>query len=63
MPGATSYKVHVDSMTTGQKGVVTATVNGTEYTPLVDIPVGKYKIWLMPIYPDTGIRVESAADV
>jgi hypothetical protein len=54
MPGATSYRIHVDSMTTGQKGVLTATVSGTEYTPVVDLPIGKYKIWLMPIYPDTG---------
>jgi len=53
MSGATSYKIHIDSMTTGQKGVVTVTVSGTEYTPLVDLAVGKYKIWLMPIYADT----------
>jgi hypothetical protein len=54
MQGATSYRIHVNSETTGQSGVIIATVSTNEYTPTTDIPVGSYKIWIMPIYPNSG---------
>ncbi|MEY3176655.1 MAG: hypothetical protein RLZZ436_4569 [Planctomycetota bacterium] len=50
MHGATSYKVHVNSETTGQAGVITTTVSTNEFTPTSDLPIGKYKIWIMPLY-------------
>ncbi|MFM7057207.1 MAG: choice-of-anchor Q domain-containing protein [Planctomycetota bacterium] len=54
LPAVTGWKIHVNSETTGQSGVITATVTTNEFTPTADLPVGSYKIWIMPQYSDTG---------
>lgn len=46
VPGATSYTVFITNQSTGQSPFQTATVTGTSYTPVTDLGIGRFNIWV-----------------
>ena len=48
--GATSYKIHINNSTTGKSPYLLATSNTAEFTPITDMEIGKFTMWIMPVY-------------
>jgi CSLREA domain-containing protein len=52
--GATSYKIHINNATTGKAPYLLATSNTAEFTPAADMEIGKFTMWIMPVYAVGG---------
>ncbi|MBL8818573.1 MAG: hypothetical protein JNL58_21270 [Planctomyces sp.] len=51
--GATSYEVYISNQSTGVDKYHLATVNGTSYTPSIDLAIGKFRMWIRPKFNGT----------
>lgn len=47
--GAGSYRVYVSNQSTGVDPVINVTVPGTSYTPVSDLGIGRYTLWVQAI--------------
>ncbi len=58
---AVSYDVWVKSLSTGQDPILQANVSGTTYTPVNNLPVGKYRVWVRSRFADGSASVWSGS--
>lgn len=49
VPGAVSYRVYANNLTTDTAAVINQTVTGTSFTPSVNMQTGRHRIWVQAI--------------
>ena len=52
VPGATKYDVWVDNSSTGQSQYIRTTTTETSWTPTVDLPMSRYRVWVRALAVD-----------
>lgn len=50
--GVISWNVHINNETTGEARFNVGTTNTNSYVPDIDLPLGKYKAWVQPVFQD-----------
>ena len=48
--GATSYDIQINNESTGVAQFHLGSATGTSYTPSVDLAIGKFKMWVRPVF-------------
>ncbi|MFO0979641.1 MAG: choice-of-anchor Q domain-containing protein [Planctomycetaceae bacterium] len=51
--GATLYNIQINNESTGQAQFHLATASTNSYTPTVDLAIGKFRMWIRPIFNGT----------
>lgn len=52
LQGADAYDVWVNNKSTGENQVVRTNVTASEWTPEIDLPMGRYHVWVRGLGPD-----------
>ncbi len=60
--GVTSWNIHMNNETTGVARFHTGTTTTNTYVPNVDLPLGKYRVWVQPVFADGRIANWSAPE-